>query len=67
MPPDRLLPLIQEAVSARLLTAEEGALLRAAERAHKRASEVDSFSLEDYLGRFAPAPAGETHRAASGG
>ena len=55
LPPGRPLEMIQEAVTAGLLSAEEGALLREAEAARKRALEADSFSLEEYLGRFAPA------------
>ena len=47
--------MIQEAVTAGLLTAEEGALLHEAEAARKRAIEADSFSLEEYLGRFGTA------------
>jgi acyl-CoA dehydrogenase len=56
LPPGRPLAMIQEAVTAGLLTAEEGALLHAAEAARKRSTEADSFSLEEYLGRFAPGP-----------
>ena len=55
LPAGRPLTMIQEAVTAKLLTAAEGALLHEAEAARKRAIEVDSFSLEEYLGRFAPA------------
>ena len=51
----RPLARIQEAVGAGLLTAEEAALLHEAEAARKRVTEADSFGLEEYLGRFAPA------------
>ncbi len=53
LPPRPVLAMIQEAVTAGLLTAAEGALLHEAEAARKRATEADSFSLEEYLGRFA--------------
>ena len=56
LPPGRPLAMVQEAVTAGLLTAEEGARLHEAEAARKRVTEVDSFSLEEYLGRFAPDP-----------
>jgi acyl-CoA dehydrogenase len=54
LPPGRPLAMIQEAVTAGLLTADEGALLHEAEAARKRSIEADSFGLEEYLGRFAP-------------
>ncbi len=54
LPRGRPLALIQEAIAAKLLDPREGALLHAAEAARKRATEADSFSLEEYLGRFAP-------------
>ena len=59
LPPGKPLALTQEAVAAGLLTAEEGALLHEAEAARKRSIEADSFSLEEYLGRFAPREAEE--------
>ena len=46
---------IQEAVGSGMLDAAEAALLHEAESARKRATEADSFSLQEYLGRFAPA------------
>jgi acyl-CoA dehydrogenase len=63
LPPGLPLALIQEAVAAKLLSADEGALLHEAEAARKRGIEVDSFSLEQYLGRFAPEQATLEHRA----
>jgi acyl-CoA dehydrogenase len=54
LPPSEPLALVQEAVAAGLLDAEEGALLHEAEAARKRVTEVDSFGLDEYLGRFAP-------------
>ena len=56
LPAGRPLAVVQDAVTAGLLTAEEGALLHEAEAARKRSLEVDSFGLEEYLGRFAPEP-----------
>jgi acyl-CoA dehydrogenase len=67
LPSGRPLSMIQEAVTAGLLTAEEGAVLHDAEAARKRSIEADSFSLQEYLGRFAPAQDESPPRTVSAG